>query len=257
MEAARGAQLGADMPVAQARTGTIALTVLTILTIVGVIVGLYMGLVRAGTDIDQGNVQRIFYVHMPSFFGAMIVFGAAVVGGIMYLRTRKPKWDTLSLAGVEIGIALALVNLVTGSIWARPIWNTWWNWDPRLTADAIMILTYAAYLMLRSGIDNPDTRRRFAAVYSIIAFTSVVMVLIIPRIIPTTIHPVVIGPVFTSSELAQGGFELQATAGVGAALGINFIVWMFLVPITLLWHRIRLQNLADRVEAMKTKALSS
>jgi heme exporter protein C len=257
MEAARSAPLSAEMPAAGARTSTIALMALTILTIVGLIFGLYMGLVRAGTDIDQGNVQRIFYIHMPSFFGAMVAFGAAVVGGIMYLRTRKSKWDTLSLAGVEIGIALALVNLVTGSIWARPIWNTWWNWDPRLTADAIMILTYAAYLMLRSGIDNPDTRRRFAAVYGIIAFTSVLMVLIIPRIIPTTIHPVVIGPVFTSSELAQGGFELQATPGVGAALGINFIVWMFLLPITLLWHRIRLQNLADRVEALKTKALSS
>ncbi len=235
----------------------ITLIILTILTIAATAFGLYMGFVRAGTDIDQGNIQRIFYIHMPSFFGAMLAFGAAVVGGIMYLRTRKLKWDTLSLAGVEIGIALALVNLVTGAIWARPIWNTWWNWDPRLTADAIMILTYAAYLMLRSGIDNAETRRRFASVYGILAFVSVLLVFIIPRIIPTTIHPIVIGPVFTSSEMAQGGFELQASAGVGAALGINFIIWALLIPVTLLWYRIRLQTLATDVEALRAQVLES
>jgi heme exporter protein C len=233
------------------------LLILTVVTILGVLFGLYMGFVRAGTDIDQGNIQRIFYIHMPSFFGAFLAFGVAVVGGIMYLRTRNTKWDTLSLAGVEIGIGLAIVNLVTGSIWARPIWNTWWNWDPRLTADAIMILTYAAYLMLRNGIENPDTRRRFAAVYGILAFVSVLLVLIIPRVVETTIHPVVIGPTFTGTEMSQGGFELQATPGVSAALGINFIVWMFFVPITLLWYRIRLENLAERVNLRKAKALES
>jgi heme exporter protein C len=235
----------------------VLLIILTVLTLVVTAFATYMGFMRAGTDIDQGDVQRIFYVHMPSFFGAMLAFGAAVVGGIAYLRTRSVKWDTLSLAGVEIGIALAVVNLVTGSIWARPIWNTWWNWDPRLTADAIMILTYAAYLMLRNGIDNAETRRRFASVYGILAFVSVLLVLIIPRIIPTTIHPIVIGPVFTSSEMAQGGFELQATAGVGAALGINFIAWALLIPITLLWYRIRLQNTAVEVEALKARVLES
>ncbi|NJO83388.1 MAG: cytochrome c biogenesis protein CcsA [Blastochloris sp.] len=113
---------------------TTLLWILTVITFAGLAFGLYMGLVRAGTDISQGDVQRIFYIHMPSFFGAMLAFGATVFGGIMYLRTRSVKWDTLAVAGVEVGLALAIVNLVTGAIWARPIWNTWWNWDPRLTA---------------------------------------------------------------------------------------------------------------------------
>ena len=88
------------------------LLILTIITPLAVLFGLYMGLAYAGTDIEQGNVQRIFYVHMPAFFGAFFAFSAGVIGGIQYLRTRALKWDTLALAGIEVGIALAVVNLV-------------------------------------------------------------------------------------------------------------------------------------------------
>jgi heme exporter protein C len=231
------------------------LMILTIATVVGVLVGLYVALGYAGTEIDQGDVQRIFYIHMPSFFGAFVAFGATSLGGILYLRTREAKWDTLAVVGVEVGIALALVNLVTGAIWARPIWNTWWNWDPRLTAEAVMVLTYAAYLMLRAGIENSEQRRRFAAVYGIFAITTAVITLIIPRIVPSTIHPVVIGPTFNATEAAQGGFELAATAGVGLALAVNFIVWAALVPVTLLWHRVRLEDAIHRVHMLKAQIL--
>ncbi len=235
-----------------------ALVILTIVTLVWIAVGLYVGLFHAGTEIDQGPVQRIFYIHMPAFFGAFVAFGATTLGGILYLRTRQPKWDTLALAGVEVGMALALVNLVTGSIWARPIWNTWWNWDPRLTAEAVMVATYAAYLMLRAGIENPEQRRRFASVYGIFAITTVVLTLIIPRIVPSTVHPVVIGPVFNGTEAAmQGGFELAATSGIGTALAVNFVPWALLVPITLMWFRIRLENAAERVRTLKAKVMEA
>jgi heme exporter protein C len=227
-----------------------ALTVLTVITVLAVTFGLYLALVAAGTDREQGHVQRLFYIHMPSFFGAFAAFGATVFGGIQYLRTREVKWDTLALAGVEVGIALALVNLTTGSIWARPIWNTWWNWDPRLVSDAVMVLTYAAYLMLRAGIENPETRRRFASVYGIIAIVTVLVTLLIIRFVPETIHPVVVGP---SPVNAEGTFE--ATPGVAAALVPNLLIWGALVPATLMWYRIRLQNFAERVNAMKAAVL--
>lgn len=229
------------------------LRVLTLVTVLGVLAGLYMGLGYAGTDITQGDVQRIFYIHMPAFFGAFVALSVTVVGGIQYLRTRRPRWDALALAGAEVGLALTLVNLITGMIWARPIWNTWWTWDPRLTSSAIMTLTYAAYLMLRSGIENPEQRRRFASVYGIVAIVTVIMTLVIIRIRPDTIHPAVIGP---SAQNAQGTFELEATAGVGAALGINLIVWGLLVPVTLVWHRYRLQAEQDRVEALKADVVA-
>jgi len=228
----------------------ITLKILTAVTVLLVAIGLYLALGYAGTDIDQGEIQRIFYIHMPSFFGAFAAFGATVLGGIMYLRSGQARWDKLAVAGVEAGLILALINLVTGSIWARPIWNTWWTWDPRLTSAAIMVLTYAAYLMLRNGIENPDTRRRFASVYGIIAFATVILTLVIIRIVPDTIHPAVIGP---SPQNAEGTFE--ATARVAAALVPNLLIWSTLVPATMVWWRIQLENRQERVNAMKLELL--
>jgi heme exporter protein C len=227
-----------------------ALTILTVVTVVALGVGLYLALIHVPPEATQGEVQRLFYIHMPAFFGAFLAFGATVLGGIQYLRTRQVKWDTLAVAGVEVGLALAVVNLATGSIWARPIWNTWWTWDPRLTSAAVMALTYAAYLMLRAGIENPDTRRRFASVYGIIAIVTVIFTLVIIRIVPETLHPVVIGP---SPTNAEGAFE--ATNNTALALLPNLVIWGALLPITLMWHRIRLQDLAERVNARKMNVL--
>jgi heme exporter protein C len=221
---------------------------LTALTVIAVIFGLYLALGYAETDLTQGDIQRIFYIHMPAFFGAFVAFGATLVGGFQYLRTREVRWDRLAVAGVEVGLALGLVNLVTGAIWARPIWNTWWTWDPRLTSDAVMILTYAAYLMLRNGIENLETRRRFAAVFGILAFITVLVTLLIIRYVPTTIHPVVIGE---SPQNAEGTFE--ATTNVAVALVPNLLIWGLLVPVTLLWWRIRLENRMAQVHALKLR----
>lgn len=228
-----------------------ALTVLSIITVLSVAVGLYLALVYAGLDTTQGEIQRIFYIHMPVFFGAFLAFAGTVLGGMMYLRTRQVKWDTLAVAGVEVGLVLAIINLATGSIWARPIWNTWWTWDPRLTSAAIMVLTYAAYLMLRNGIENPGTRRRFASVYGILAIVTVIITLVIIRIVPETIHPAAVGP---SPQDAEGGFNMSDT--MRNTLLFNMIIWATLVPVTLMWFRIRLQNLNERVSAMKAELLS-
>jgi heme exporter protein C len=188
---------------------------------------------------------------MPSFFGAFLAFGATVIGGVQYLRTRNVKWDILAVSGVEVGLARSLVNLTTGAIWARPIWNTWWTWDPRLTSAAIMCLTYAAYLMLRGGIENPDTRRRFASVYGIIAIITVILTLIIIRLPTPTIHPAVIGD---SQATAEGASTL--TSSMRVTLMAHLVIWGALVPVTLMWYRIRLQNFAERVQALKAEVLS-
>jgi len=228
------------------------LRVLTIVTALAVLVGLYLALIHAGTEATMGEVQRIMYIHIAAFSGAFIAFTATVVGGLVYLRTRNIKWDTLALAGVEIGLTLSLVNLITGSIWARPIWNTWWTWDPRLTSAAIMCLTYAAYLMLRNGIENAERRRQFASIYGILAIVTVIITLVIIRIEPRTIHPAVIG---ASPQNAQGSIEM--TASMITALGINSAIWSILVPATLIWHRIRLQGRIEAVEAQKTEVLNA
>ncbi|MGJ3240222.1 MAG: cytochrome c biogenesis protein CcsA [Anaerolineae bacterium] len=224
---------------------------LTALTVLGLLGTLYLGLGFVGTDLEQGDVQRLFYIHMPVFFGAFTAFGATVLGGIMYLVKRDPKWDRMAVAGVEIGLAFSAINLLTGIAWMRPIWNAWWLWDPRLTSAAIMVLTYAAYLMLRAGIENPDTRRRFASVYGILAITTVILTLVIIRIRPDTIHPAVIGP---SPQDAQGEFE--ATTGVIIALIPALIFYSTIFPITLMWFRIRLENMFDLIAQKKAQVLN-
>jgi len=219
---------------------------LTIAAAVLFVIGLYLALFWVGPERQQGAAQRIFYVHLGSFLGAFIAFGATVAAGIAYLRTRDPRWDTFGLANVEIGLGMAAITIVTGMAWARPIWNTWWTWEPRLTSVAIMWLAYAAYLMLRSGIEDPDRRARFGAVYAIVGFISVPLTFFSARLF-RTIHPVVIG---TNQPGAEGAFDMTADM----RLVFFFSLFTFsVIFVDLLWHRIRLGQLQDQVEQLKLK----
>jgi len=226
------------------------LRALTALAALGFCATLVLALFVVGEDIQQGAVQRLFYIHMPSFFGAFVAFGATVLGGILVLAGRDAVWDRVALAGVEVGLAFSLINLVTGMVWARPIWNTWWTWDPRLTSAAVMCLIYAAYLMLRTGIEDPERKRRFMAVYGIFAFASVLLTLFIIRIVPDTIHPVIVG---ASPQNAQGGFE--ATSGVVLGLLPALLLWTTLMPITAIWHRVRLEQRLEALESLKARVI--
>jgi heme exporter protein C len=224
------------------------LRLITLFTLVTFLLGAYTGLIYAGMDTTQGNVQRIFYFHVASFSACSVAFAATVVGGIAYLRTRRAGWDRLALAGVEVGFSLSLITLITGMVWARPIWNTWWTWDPRLTSAAIMVLVYAAYLMLRNAIENPDKKRSLASVYGIFAFATVIFTFMVIRIRPDTIHPAVIG---ASPQNAEGGFAMTST--MTTALAINSIVWCCFVAPTLIWWRIRLEGLNEKVERLRAE----
>lgn len=224
------------------------LRILTLLAVGGLLVSAYYALVYAGTDQLQGNVQRIFYFHVAAFSGASIAFLVTVIAGIAYLRTRRVAWDRVALAGVEVGLSLSLITLVTGMVWARPIWNTWWTWDPRLTSAAIMVLVYAAYLMLRGALENPDKRRALASVYGILAFSTVIFTFAIIRIRPDTIHPAVIG---ASPQNAEGGFSM--TDSMKSALGVASIVWCCFIAPTLMWWRIRLERMVETAEELRTQ----
>ena len=159
---------------------SLPLTLLNILTGVALVIFLYMALIWAPPAANlQGAeqaAQRIFYIHMGNNAAAGLAFLATFVAGILYLVTRRKIWDTIGLSGVELGIAFATGTLITGSIWAKPTWNTYWTWDPRLTTSAIVWLLYIAYLMLRGAVENPEQRARFAAVYGIFASVSLPLV---------------------------------------------------------------------------------
>jgi heme exporter protein C len=196
----------------------------------------------------MGAVQKVFYFHVSAGWVGMIGFLAAAICGGFYLKNRDRQWDIASEAAVEIGMVFMLINIITGAIWARPIWNAWWTWDPRLTTSTVMELIYAAYLMLRKGVEEPEKRGRFGAVYAIVGFISVPLTFFSIRIF-RTIHPVVIG---SGDPTASGSFSM--TPAMSQTFVFSLIVFT-LVFIDLFWHRIRLGKLADTVEQMKLSLL--
>ncbi len=225
------------------------LTVLDIITAALFLAATGLVFFYAPVEAVMGPVQKVFYFHVAAGWVGMLSFLVAAAAGVLYLLGGDPRWDIVGLASVEIGIAFMFINIASGAIWARPIWNTWWTWDPRLTTATIMELIYLAYLMLRQGIDDPVRRARFAAVYAIVGFVSVPITFFSIRIW-RTIHPVVIG---SGDPEALGSFSM--TADMRLTFFFSLITFTFIF-MTLLWHRIRLARLADEVERLKMKAMA-
>lgn len=227
----------------------IGLKIFNWLSLLLLAVASYLTILWAPTEAVMGNVQRVFYFHVSTGWVGMIGFLLAVFSGIMYLAKGDIKWDIIGLAGVEIGLVFSLVNIVTGAIWARPIWNTWWTWDPRLVTATIMELVYIAYIMLRQGIEEPERRARFGAIYAIIGFVSVPLSFLSIRIW-RTIHPVVIG---SGDPGAEGTFDMTGDMQIA----FFFSLFTFTVfAVTLIWHRIRLGRLQDSLERVKMDLMS-
>jgi len=194
----------------------------------------------APLEATMGAVQKVFYFHVACAWTGMLGFLLSAVAGGLYLGTRNPRWDRVSASGVEIGLVFLFISIVSGSIWARPIWNTWWTWDTRLTTTTIMELAYAAYWMLRQGMDDPERRARFSAVYAILAFVSVPLTFFSIRIF-RTIHPIIVG----------GSSDSMSMTPAMLAVFILTLVTFSVIFADVLWHRLRLADLAERVEQLK------
>lgn len=132
-------------------------TILAIVTGLLLSFGLYEALVGAPTERTMGDVQRIFYYHVPSAWTAFLLFLINFVASIVYLIRRDQKSDILALVSAEVGVVFCTVVLVTGPIWARPVWGIWWTWDLRLTLTLVLWLIYVAYLMLRRFSTSSQT----------------------------------------------------------------------------------------------------
>jgi heme exporter protein C len=187
---------------------------------------------------DEMLAQRIFYIHMGCNIGAFAGFIVSVVGSIGYLITRNLDWDRLAHAAVEVGTVIGLGTILTGVFWAKPTWNTWWTWDPRLTTSTITVLVYVAYLMLRNGIENRQARARFASIYAVFAFLSVPLTYFSARLF-RSIHPVVFG---NGSEDAQGGFAVGSTMVTTLEITISAFVILFSALLILRWRQLRIED---------------
>jgi len=137
-------------------------------TALGLLLGLGAGFLYAPPDAVQGNVQRIMYLHVPSILTAYLAFGVVLVGSLAYLFSRRARWDRLARASAEVGLLFTGLTLVSGSIWGKPTWGTWWTWDARLTSTALLFLIYVGYFLVRGMVDEPERAARFAAVVGIV-----------------------------------------------------------------------------------------
>ena len=223
-----------------------ALQILNIVTAVMALIALGLVFFYAPREVVMGEAQRIFYFHVASAWVSFVAFFVTLVAGIIFLRTGDHKWDRVALSSVEVGMMFAVMTLLSGMLWARPIWNAWWTWDPRLTTFTILLLIYFAYLMLREGIEDPDRRARFASVYGIVGFISVPITWFSIRFW-RTIHPVVIG---SSDPSAKGSFNMEPQMLQTLLFSIAFFTVLY---VTLTWHRSRLESFAGYVEQLKAR----
>jgi heme exporter protein C len=135
-----------------------------------------MSLVVAPPDAEQGNVQRLMYVHVPAAWLAYLAFTVVFVCSIAYLKTRRIRYDRVAVASAEVGVLFTVLAIALGALWGKPVWGTWWTWDPRLTTTAVLLLIYVGYLAVRRLPDNPAKRARWAAVVGVVGFVDVPIV---------------------------------------------------------------------------------
>ena len=182
----------------------------------------------------MGDVQRIFYFHVASAWVGFLAFAITALGSAGYLASYQLRWDRLAQASAEIGLTFITAALLSGMLWARPVWGVFWTWDPRLTITLVQLLLYLAYLLLRASIPVAEPRARLAAIYGAAAFVTVPLSWFAIRWW-RTLHP----------NLLTGG-------GMAIAPRMQHTLWAALLAftlcyLTLLRQRVRLARSAQRI----------
>jgi heme exporter protein C len=212
--------------------------ILAVLTFVLIEVALYMAFLYAPTERTMGDVQRIFYFHVSSGWVSFLAFFVVCLASIAFLRTGKAHWDRLAACSAEIGVLFITLILLTGPLWAKPVWNVYWTWDARLTTSLILWLIYIAYLMVRNYTADPERGAKFAAVFGIIGFLDVPIVYMSIRWW-RTLHP---------APVMGGGGGLAPEMFRSLMTGIIAFTVLY---ITLLLLYYRISTLEQKIQALK------
>ena len=178
--------------------------------------------------------QKIFYFHMPVAITSFAALAFAGYYAVRFLMTKNRRFDTCSM---EVALLFVACTMITGDLWTRFEWGVWWTWDPRLTTYLILMLIIIAYFILRNAIDEPERRGTYAAALGIIATVDVPICFMITRLIPSSIHPVV---------LREGGMS----GDMGMTVGVCMI-GLLLVGFALYRFRFRQVRLQERLQALK------
>lgn len=205
---------------------------------------LFAALVYAPGERLQGDVQRIFYFHVPLAWTAYLAFTVVAIASAAYLVKTLPIFDAVARASAEVGLLLTTLMLISGSLWARPIWGTWWTWDARLTTTLLLWFIYVGYLMLRGSIDDERRAARYAAVIGIIG--AIDMPIVHQSVVWwRSLHP-------ESVVGAPGGPAMPAT--MLNALIVSLIAFTVLYLVLLLF-RLRLELARADLRAVRRRIL--
>jgi heme exporter protein C len=203
------------------------------------IINLYLALLWSPPERQMGNLVRILYFHVACATVAFAAFGVTALFAILYLVRRRLPYDLIAASSAEIGVMFTTLTLITGSLWGRPTWNTWWTWDPLLTTTLILWFLYIGYLLLRGTLDGLERRARVSAIFAIIAFVDVPII----HMSVTwwrSIHPTVI---------SDTSVNMPSSMVVALLFSLLFFFCIYLLFLTL---RYRLE--AQRVKLLQLKA---
>ena len=223
---------------------TVPSAVLVGLALVTMIASLYATLIYVPTDRLQGDVQRLFYLHVPAALTMYLAILLVFIASLRYLQSRDARWDEVATAGGEMGVLFGTIVMITGPLWAKPIWGAWWTWDARLTSTLLLWLIYLSYMLLRGFLEEPARRATLAAVFGIFGFATVPFVFMTIRLWRTQ-HP---QPVLMGGE--GSGLDPVMFQALMVSWAAFLILFVFLATL-----RVRLEKDRDQVRQLRRELM--
>ena len=218
---------------------------LTALTIAGAIYAMF---IYVPTEKTEGIVQRIMYVHVPSAWVSFLAFFIVFCSSILFLWKKDREWDIYAHASAEVGLVFCSLVLITGPIWARPIWGAWWVWDARLTSTLVLWLIYVGYLMLRSHSEADSVRGRYAAVVGIVGFLNIPFIHF-SVLWWRTFHP---QPKMITPDGFGAGMDQTMTITLLVSLGAFTLLYFLLMG-----QRVKIEQMKDEIDRIKKETIHS
>lgn len=241
-------QIASSRPLSAASSPTesaasaIGLIALAAVTAVLLSLTVYWSFLVAPVELQMGVVQKIFYFHVPSAYAMYIGFGLCTLGSLVYLAKRSDAWEAIAVAGAEVGLLFGLIVMVTGPLWGRKAWGTYWTWDPRLTTTLLICMIFVAYLLLRNLGATGESERRFAAGLGILG----------GALIPIIHYSVQLWRGQHPTVITKQGGGLQHP-DMRVALVLGFLAFTALTAL-LVWIRARLERDRQRIISVELDA---
>ena len=217
-------------------------TLLHVTTLIVMGFALWMMFAWVPTDINQGVVQRILYIHVPVAWVSMVAIVGVAIASILYLRTKNERWDRLAVSMAEVGVLFGAIMLISGMVWAKPVWEVWWTGEAKLTTALILFFIYVAYLMFRAYFPPGDQRMRLAAIIAILGAIDSPIIYYASVLWQEAHPPLVVGPIAEEENLVA--------AEIGLTLLVSVIAFTLLF-FSLLTARLGLARIEGEHEALK------